>query len=257
MNNLIIFCSTFFGYICYSYDRKSISYTFPSLRSKGLISKHQAELKGWKSSYEQMFLSPIIWVVSFSYMVIFFTRTCCLEWAQMYLIEELSQNQLTANFFITGFETGGIAGGFLAGWASDWARTKLKIEGNKRMVVTIVLHVVLVLLLHFFLFNVTSSTSTVVFIFIGLMLGACIYGSIAIFGVVAVETVPPELSGTSHAVASLACNLGGIIGGLPVTLIASNYSWSFVFLILEIICVLSTSIMLLTRNTDRMPIKRD
>jgi len=41
---------------------------------------------------------------------------------------------------------------------------------------------------------------------IGFVLGACLYGPIAIFGVVASESAPQHLSGTSHAIVALAAN---------------------------------------------------
>ena len=41
---------------------------------------------------------------------------------------------------------------------------------------------------------------------IGFILGAGFYGPIAIYGVVASESAPDNLSGTSHAVVALAAN---------------------------------------------------
>ena len=41
---------------------------------------------------------------------------------------------------------------------------------------------------------------------IGFGLGACIFACIAIFGIVASESYPAHLSGTSHAIVALAAN---------------------------------------------------
>ncbi|KAM7286405.1 putative glucose-6-phosphate translocase [Ixodes scapularis] len=83
---------------------------------------------------------------------------------------------------------------------------------------------------------------------LGLFLGACLYGPIAIFGVAATESAPAHLSGTSHAVAALAASVGAVISGLPFSLLAQNRSWGDVFLLLEVACAATAAILFLGRN---------
>ena len=44
---------------------------------------------------------------------------------------------------------------------------------------------------------------------IGFIIGFGIYGPVSLYGVMAIEAAPTHLSGTSHAVVSLACNSKG------------------------------------------------
>jgi len=46
----------------------------------------------------------------------------------------------------------------------------------------------------------------IVITLIGFTIGFGIYGPVSLYGVMAIEAAPTHLSGTSHAIASLACN---------------------------------------------------
>lgn len=92
---------------------------------------------------------------------------------------------------------------------------------------------------HVFGYSITAKSSELFISVVGLVLGACLYGAMAIFGVVASEHVPAHLSGTSHAIVAFGGSLGGVISGLPLSLVAERYSWSAVFLLLEIITALT------------------
>lgn len=124
--------------------------------------------------------------------------------------------QFIGSSFTSSLETGGFFGGILAGYLTDIvlkrqskATTGKKsqlLPSNARMPIAVVMMVGVALCLHFFRFYVTESTSQVTIATLGLIIGACLYGPIAIFGVVASESAPPHLSGTSHAVVALAAN---------------------------------------------------
>lgn len=59
---------------------------------------------------------------------------------------------------------------------------------------------------HILYFNVHEDTSRFLIAALGFVLGACLYGPIALFGILATESSPPHLSGTAHAIVALAAN---------------------------------------------------
>ena len=60
--------------------------------------------------------------------------------------------------------------------------------------------------LHLLYFTVDAASTQLWITFVGFLLGAALYGPIAIFGVVATEAAPVALSGTAHAIVALAAN---------------------------------------------------
>lgn len=83
---------------------------------------------------------------------------------------------------------------------------------------------------------------------LGAVFGFSSYGPIALFGVIANESAPPNLCGTSHAIVGLMANVGGFLAGLPFSTIAKHYSWSTAFWVAEVICAASTAGFFLLRN---------
>lgn len=65
---------------------------------------------------------------------------------------------------------------------------------------------IVALCLHTLRFHVHEMTSHLFITGLGFMLGCALYGPIAIFGVMASESAPSHLSGTSHAIVALAAN---------------------------------------------------
>lgn len=83
---------------------------------------------------------------------------------------------------------------------------------------------------------------------LGAVFGFSSYGPIALFGVIANESAPPNLCGTSHAIVGLMANVGGFLAGLPFSTIAKHYSWSTAFWVAEVVCGASTVVFFLLRN---------
>ncbi|CAG2178541.1 unnamed protein product, partial [Oppiella nova] len=211
-----------------------------------------------ESSWTDLLRSPFLWLVSISYMSVFASKTSAVDWGQMYLIEDRHHSQLIGSSFTSSVESGGFFGSSLAGYLTDLVlRRQLGTSGakkspltpsNARMPVAIAMMTVVGLCLHCFHFHITESSSQLMITTLGFILGACLYGPIAIFGVVATESAPAHLSGTSHAIVALAANFGAIISGLPFSLLAKHYNWSAIFLLLEIVTFLTVVIMILGRN---------
>lgn len=198
-----------------------------------------------------------IWVISVCYLVVSSLKTCLTDWSQMYLITDCQQSSLVANSFISSVEFGGFFGGIAAGYLSDLYMKKtlsggkvLPPNGHPRMTVGLIFAGVTGICLHLLYFHVSKSTSAIMINQIGMLLGASVYGQIAIFGVVATQSVVSEMSGTSHAIAALAANIGSIAAGLPFATVAKHYSWSYVFFLLEAITIAQVIFMVLASKVS-------
>lgn len=215
--------------------------------------------KGEKSSSSgtvtDLLKSPALWLVSFCYMIVFCAKTSTVDWGQLYLLEDRKHTQYVASAFTSSVESGGFLGGILAGYLTDWILRNQspnadKEKGNPRMPMAAFFMFSVLLCLHLLQFSVNESSSKLWISTIGFVLGAGFYGPIAIYGVVASESAPDNLSGTSHAVVALAANVGAIMSGLPFSYIAKYYNWATIFFILEITTAVNLVIMFLCRNLN-------
>lgn len=210
--------------------------------SKG---KHSKPQQTWRD----LMGSPFLWLLSFCYMVVFCGKTSAVDWGQMYLMEDLGHSQYVGSAFTSSLESGGFFGGVASGYITDYLLTRPKTgPGSPRMPVAFLFTVGVALGLHLLKFWVSEDTSQFFISSLGFFLGLNFYGSISIFGVVAAETAPPNLSGTAHAIVALAANLGAVMSGLPFSYIAKEYNWGAIFILLEGITLLTVLVMLVTWN---------
>ncbi|KAH7936382.1 hypothetical protein HPB52_021828 [Rhipicephalus sanguineus] len=223
----------------------------------GAVAKgpQEGELTGSAATTRTLLSSPFIWLLSVSYLTMFFVRTGAADWGQIYIIEDLKQSQFAASAFMSCIEGGGFLGGILAGYVTDrmiiWHASKGGAGGtNPRVPVSVVLVAGAAVAFHLFSNNITQHSSELLISLIGLVMGGCLYGAMAIFGVVASECVPTHLSGTSHAIVAFGGSLGGVISGFPLSLVAEHYGWSAVFLLLEVISFLTAVALFAGMNFD-------
>lgn len=199
--------------------------------------------------------SPFLWLVSFSYLVVFCAKTSAVDWGQLYLMEDLKHSQYYGSALTSSIESGGFFGGILAGFLTDWFlrhhnNKNLNSTANPRLPAAVLFMVGVAACFHLLCFNVTQESSELWISGIGLILGACLYGPIAIFGVAASESAPPHLSGTSHAIVALAASIGAVISGLPFSIIAKQYDWGTVFFLLEVVSAVTAAILFLGMNLN-------
>ena len=93
----------------------------------------------------------------------------------------------------------------------------------------------LLISMHLFVYYIDSTTPSLIVISIGGLAGFSNYGSISLIGLMAMEFTPKSLSGTSHAIVTLAANLGAISAGLPFSLLSKFYSWKISFSVMQYI----------------------
>ncbi|XP_032213022.1 glucose-6-phosphate exchanger SLC37A4 isoform X3 [Mustela erminea] len=224
-----------------------------------------------ESTLQDLLLSPYLWVLSTGYLVVFGVKTCCTDWGQFFLIQEKGQSVLVGSSYMSALEVGGLVGSIAAGYLSDRAMAKspgadvaccfwgvtllglypqagLSIYGNPRHGLLLFMMAGMTVSMYLFRVTVTSDSPKLWILVLGAVFGFCSYGPIALFGVIANESAPPNLCGTSHAIVGLMANVGGFLAGLPFSTIAKHYSWSTAFWVAEVICAASTAAFFLLRN---------
>ncbi|KAM7138137.1 glucose-6-phosphate exchanger SLC37A4 isoform 1-T4 [Macrochelys suwanniensis] len=235
----------------------------------GLPNIEPGTMKGKKgssrddSTLAELLLSPYLWVLSTGYLVVFGVKTCCTDWGQLFLIQERGQSALVGSSYMSALEIGGLVGSIAAGYLSDRAvaRVGLSSYGNPRHVLLLSMMAGMSASMYLFRVTVTSDSPKLWILILGAIFGFSSYGPIALFGVIANESAPSNLCGTSHAIVALMANVGGFLAGLPFSTIAKHYSWATAFWVAEITCIISTITFFLLRNIrtkmGRVPKKID
>ncbi|XP_076064661.1 glucose-6-phosphate exchanger SLC37A4-like [Oratosquilla oratoria] len=201
----------------------------------------------------ELALSPFLWLVSISYMVVFCAKTAVTDWGQIFVMENLGRSQMQASAFTSALETGGFCGGILAGVVTDRMSSLRLGKINPRLLVAAGFMALCGVGLHLLQHNLTEETSQVLVSSVGFLLGASMFGPISIFGIVASESYPTHLSGTAHAVVALAANVGAISAGWPLSQVARVYSWSGVFTLLEALSMSIVAVLLSSGRLHIMP----
>ncbi|KRX19368.1 Erlin-1 [Trichinella nelsoni] len=179
----------------------------------------------WRSVISNDFLR---WLSLF-YFITFFIRASFENWAELELVEAKGVSTINAAAFASAFEFGGIISGLVSGYITDALAAKQAHanRGSARMKLAFIFSIVTVFAFQLLRF------STGMLVFSGFILGACLYGNVNVFGLVAAEMVPLHLSGLSHSLVSLAGSAGAVLSGYPNSLVASRFGWSAVLLIQE------------------------
>uniref|UniRef100_A0ABI7Y3C4 Major facilitator superfamily (MFS) profile domain-containing protein n=1 Tax=Felis catus TaxID=9685 RepID=A0ABI7Y3C4_FELCA len=161
-----------------------------------------------ESTLQELLLSPYLWVLSTGYLVVFGVKTCCTDWGQFFLIQEKGQSVLVGSSYMSALEVGGLVGSIAAGYLSDRAMAKagLSIYGNPRHGLLLLMMAGMTVSMYLFRVTVTSDSSKLWILVLGALFGFSSYGPIALFGVIANESAPPNLCGTSHAIVGLMAN---------------------------------------------------
>ncbi|XP_060702799.1 glucose-6-phosphate exchanger SLC37A4a isoform X2 [Hemiscyllium ocellatum] len=218
---------------------------------------------GDESTVKELLLTPYLWVLNIGYLVVFGVKTCCTDWGQLFLIQEKGQTALLGSSFMSALEVGGLLGSVAAGYFSDKAvaRSGLRSHGNPRHGLLLSMMAGMAISMYLFRVTVTAESTKLWILSLGAIFGFCSYGPIALFGVIANESAPSNLSGTSHAIVALMANVGGFLAGFPFSSIAKFYSWDTAFWVAELTCAVTTVAFFLLRNIrtkmGRLPKKLD
>lgn len=183
-------------------------------------------------------LDPFLLLLGMNYMVLFVIRTCVFDWGQLYLIHEKQLSTMTSSILTSSMEVGGIVGSLSAGYLSDKAHSMQQQQnGTCRLNVARDFCFGVIIFLFSFIFYINKDSYQIWIIIVGCGLGFCLYGPLAVFGVVAMESVPQYLCGTAHSVVSVFANVGAVLSGFPATYMASYLSWRSMFVFLNFLSI--------------------
>lgn len=192
-------------------------------------------------------------------------KTLFTDWAQMYLTITLKFDPYEASYFVSTFECFGLIGSILTSLFTDYAYCYLKSKSLKnqeinskttslqpidiRMSLIRFYFLLMLFTLHLFNYHVDKSTRLSFLLIIGALAGFLCYSIISLLGVIAMEFVPNTISGTSHAIASLAGNIGAIFAGIPFGILSKHYTWNGAFKIVESMLLISVIYLFYNRNS--------
>ncbi|NXT70729.1 G6PT1 protein, partial [Chaetops frenatus] len=229
----------------------------------GLPNIEQGAKKGKKgsssdsSTLTELLLSPYLWVLSTSYLVVFGVKTCCTDWGQLFLIQERGQSMLVGSSYMSALEIGGLVGSIAAGYLSDRAVAKVGLSsyGNPRH--ALLLSMMAGMCVSMFLFRVTvtgDSPKNMRFL-------------LAFFLPLPISSFPEEITVSlvketfsysslstltdfkkSNYLCLFFVTVGGFLAGLPFSTIAKHYSWATAFWVAEVTCIASTVAFFFLRN---------
>uniref|UniRef100_A0A914XCA0 Major facilitator superfamily (MFS) profile domain-containing protein n=1 Tax=Plectus sambesii TaxID=2011161 RepID=A0A914XCA0_9BILA len=211
------------------------------------VDEQKKSTAGWLPSAREWRLllgHRFLWLVCIYYMVTMAVKTTCETWVQLYLVESEQLTGSSAVLFLSSVEVGGFLGSFGAGPVSDWVAKKRagSPKLQSRVIVGFVSTIGLMLMMH--LLWVCSRY----FYIWGVVLGVCVYTLVNVCGMLGTEMAPESLSGSSHALVSLASNVGAIFAGLPFGQVVVHFGYFGIFALLQLMMACCVVLMLVTRD---------
>ncbi|XP_022086900.1 glucose-6-phosphate exchanger SLC37A4-like [Acanthaster planci] len=196
--------------------------------------------------------SPFLWVVSVLFFLTALIAYGVMDWGQLYLIQEVGFENAVGSAFTSSYSIGAIVGSVLAGFVTDRlvARASKNCKTCPRFPWFMFMEGINLMSIHIFRSLVTIDTNEVFILAIGFLFGLAQYGAFSVYGVVAIENAPVHLSGTSHAFAAMACNVGVLMAGYPLTYIAERFDWSVVLMCLEAMSLTSLLLLVAARKVE-------
>lgn len=173
---------------------------------------------------ETILFNRMIWLLGFSYILIYLIRIAINDWGNLWLSETHGANLLSANATLSLFELGGLLGALCSGWGSD-----LLFRGQRAP---------MILLFSLGLF-VSVSALWLIPIHHYALLAACffsigffVFGPQMLIGLAATEYCHKNAAGTVTGYLGLYAYLGAAIAGWPLSQVIAHYGWSGMFALL-------------------------
>lgn len=170
---------------------------------------------------------PSLILVYMIYTTASFVRGATNDWGQLYLIQNKGHSLTTGSVFTSSQEVGGIIGSLLTGCISDYMVSKSKNPGKTTSRLSFIMCISLMqsVAFYLFIFYVGTDSSQMWISFTSFSIGFCMYSIINLVGITSMEIAPKKLGGTAHSFAALGGNIGRIISGYPLSLVATQWSW--------------------------------
>lgn len=186
--------------------------------------KKGAGLSTWEILKKYIFNNKMIWLLAISYAVVYIIRTGINDWGNLYLMETLHYDLLTANAVVMMFEVGGFFGAIVAGWGSDFF-----FKGNRSQMNVIYTIGILLSALSLWAFPVENKLAySIMFFFTGFF----IFGPQFMIGMAVAENSHKNAPGASTGFASLFAYIGAAVAGFPLSMVIEKFHWHGFFVLL-------------------------
>lgn len=217
-------------FICWRLRDKPVTLGLPSVgrwRKDHLEIAQENEGLGLSSRdilHKYVIKNKYIWLLAFSYVLVYIVRTGINDWGNLYLTEQFHYSLISANGAISLFEIGGFVGSLVAGWGSD------KLFGGNRgpmnliFAIGIFLSVAALWLMPFKSYVLQSACFFAI--------GFFIFGPQMLIGMAAAECSHKNSAGAATGFVGLFAYMGAALSGYPLAIVVEHYHWTGFFTVL-------------------------
>ncbi|MCL4110787.1 UNVERIFIED_CONTAM: hypothetical protein GTU68_010164 [Idotea baltica] len=169
-----------------------------------------------------VFSNKYIWLLAFSYVLVYIVRTAVNDWGNLYLTEEHHYSLINANAALSLFEIGGFVGSLVAGWGSD------RLFGGNRGPMNILFAIGIFLSVSaLWLMPLTNFVFQAAGLF---CVGFFVFGPQMLIGMAAAECSHKDSAGAATGFVGLFAYMGAALSGYPLALVLETYGWSGFFI---------------------------
>ncbi|MDP2532559.1 MFS transporter [Photobacterium damselae subsp. piscicida] len=217
-------------FICWRLRDKPVTLGLPSVgrwRKNHLEIAQENEGLGLSSRdilHKYVIKNKYIWLLAFSYVLVYIVRTGINDWGNLYLTEQFHYSLISANGAISLFEIGGFVGSLVAGWGLD------KLFGGNRgpmnliFAIGIFLSVAALWLMPFKSYVLQSACFFAI--------GFFIFGPQMLIGMAAAECSHKNSAGAVTGFVGLFAYMGAALSGYPLAIVVEHYHWTGFFTVL-------------------------
>ncbi|PAA90736.1 hypothetical protein BOX15_Mlig024647g1, partial [Macrostomum lignano] len=204
----------------------------------------------WLTDWLQLLTDPVCLSCSLGYMSVNACRYS-VDWLPVFLSESRNLTPTDGAAFTSCLQAGGIVGSLTAGLLADAAFAAASSSSasssprrwqfnQPRLLVICCFNLLCVAFLHTIVSLSNPDWPVVAYQALGFCLGVCLFGPVAVYGVIATESAPTRLAFTSHAFCALFANVGAMVSGYPLGLAASKFGWPASVVALEFWVLVTT-----------------
>ncbi|MGV2987632.1 MFS transporter [Vibrio sp. E150_011] len=167
-----------------------------------------------------------IWLLAFSYVLVYIVRTAINDWGNLYLTEQHHYSLISANASVSFFEIGGFVGSLVAGWGSD------KLFGGNRGPMNLIFAMGIFLsVAALWLMPLTNFVFQSAGFF---AIGFFVFGPQMLIGMAAAECSHKDSVGAATGFVGLFAYMGAALSGYPLAVIQEHYQWTGFFVAISV-----------------------
>ncbi|HEK0558003.1 TPA: MFS transporter family glucose-6-phosphate receptor UhpC [Proteus mirabilis] len=173
---------------------------------------------------ESILFNRMIWLLGFSYILIYLIRMAINDWGNIWLSETHGANLLSANAILSLFEMGGLLGALCSGWGSD-----LLFRGQRAPMILLFSLGLFIAVTALWLMPIHHYALLASCFF---SIGFFVFGPQMLIGLAATEYCHKNAAGTVTGYLGLYAYLGAAIAGWPLSQVMAHYGWTGMFVLL-------------------------